>query len=336
MQGSYYDGRTSARHPVTVAVTDERITLSGETVQVDVPIGAVILSLGPANTPAVLVLHDGAICEIEDRTALIAALEAAGVPSGPASRFERRAGLIAVSVALVAALAVFGYRYALPATAEYAVDRLPQETADLISRRVLQTFDGTSRFRRSRLAPSRRAALQASLSGLRFPGEGVGRPLRLVFRRSNSGPNAFALPSGVIVMTDALDRLARDDRELLGVFALEAGHVHYQHGLRRMFQSSSVALLLSWFFGDAGTILFAAPPVLLDAAYSRDFEREADAFAVETLRLNEIDPTLLADILERMEAEHARFGLSADALGYLSTHPSSGERMAALRAASGR
>jgi hypothetical protein len=283
-----------------------------------------------------LVLHDGALCEIEDRHALVSALEGAGMPAGPVSRLERRAGLIAASVAIVAVLAVFGYRYALPATAEYAVNRLPQETANLISRRVLQTFDGTGRFRRTRLAPSRRAALQALLSGLRFPGEGVGRPLQLVFRRSNGGPNAFALPSGVIVLTDALDRLARDDRELLGVFAHEAGHVRHQHGLRRLFQSSSVALVLSWFFGDAGTVLFAAPPVLLDAAYSRDFEREADAFAIETLRLNGIDPALLADILERLEEENARFGIGAEALGYLSSHPPSDERISALRAAGRR
>jgi predicted Zn-dependent protease len=46
----------------------------------------------------------------------------------------------------------------------------------------------------------------------------------------------------------------------------------------------------------------------LNARYSRNLEREAHAYAVNALRAIGIRPTRLADMLDRMEAEHSRAG----------------------------
>ena len=45
------------------------------------------------------------------------------------------------------------------------------------------------------------------------------KPPRLLFRSSPAGPNAFALPSGVIVMTDQMVEFSESDEELVGVIA---------------------------------------------------------------------------------------------------------------------
>ena len=76
----------------------------------------------------------------------------------------------------------------------------------------------------------------------------------------------------------------------------------------------------------------AAPAALLKAKYSRDLEREADAYAARVLRMNGMPPSLLADALELLEKSHGRAG-GGGAISYLSTHPATAERLAWIRQA---
>ena len=96
-----------------------------------------------------------------------------------------------------------------------------------------------------------------------------------------------------------------------------------------MLQNSIVGLVVAWFIGDVSTIAAAAPAALLQANYSRELEREADAYAMQVLRANDIPVRHLADILRRLDAES---GLSdaSGALGYLSSHPATSERLQQL------
>ena len=47
-------------------------------------------------------------------------------------------------------------------------------------------------------------------------------------------------------MTDGLVHLSKDDRELLGVLAHEAGHIARRHGVRHLLQSSAVTAFIAW------------------------------------------------------------------------------------------
>jgi predicted Zn-dependent protease len=69
------------------------------------------------------------------------------------------------------------------------------------------------------------------------------------------------------------------------------------------------------------------PLLLFELEYSRAFEREADAFAIDLLRRADLPPEALADMLERLEEGDAAGPWAA----YLSTHPSSEERVAGIR-----
>jgi Zn-dependent protease with chaperone function len=61
------------------------------------------------------------------------------------------------------------------------------------------------------------------------------------------------------------------------------------------------------------------PVILVQAKHSRDFEREADAYAREWLRAEGLPETAFDDMLCRLAKED-------DDLTYLSTHPPVGER----------
>src|SRR5690606_5779413 len=154
------------------------------------------------------------------------------------------------------------------------------------------------------------------------------------------GANAFALPSGTVVFTDQLVRLAERDEELLGVLAHEIGHIERRHGLRQVLQGSALGLLAMTVTGDLSSVssLIAGIPVILtQLGYSRDFEHEADRFAAELMVSQGIDPALLGSMLMRLEqdvrqcpqpgrCEATEHGWS----NYLSTHPPTAERLRQL------
>lgn len=156
---------------------------------------------------------------------------------------------------------------------------------------------------------------------------------RLEFRASPViGANAFAIPGGLVVMTDEMVELAESDDELAAVLAHEVGHQVQRHSLRILLQDSMSALLIASLTGDLSNVsaLSASiPTVLMQAKYSRDFEREADQYAFAWLEQAGIDSDVLSRLLLRLEAE---MGVDSDADtpgNWLSSHPRSAERVVA-------
>ncbi len=161
-------------------------------------------------------------------------------------------------------------------------------------------------------------------------------PTEASFRLRRSevlGANAFALPSGIVVMTDELIEIADNDEQIAAVLAHELGHVHHRHIMRSLLQNSIAALVIASLLGDVTSITGLAasiPTFLVEQRYSRAFEYEADAFAVEWMRAQGIDEMHLADILRGLHEAHG--GGDDDGVSkYLSTHPAMSERIEALR-----
>ena len=96
-------------------------------------------------------------------------------------------------------------------------------------------------------------------------------------------------------------------------------------------QNSVVAGLIITLTGDASsatTLAAGVPTLLARAGYSREFEYEADAVAMEYLRANELPLHYFADILLRMNAEQSP---DSDVISLLSTHPDSRDRALAFQ-----
>jgi Zn-dependent protease with chaperone function len=157
-------------------------------------------------------------------------------------------------------------------------------------------------------------------------------PFNVVFRRSRMGPNALALPDGTIIITDELVTLLNKDQAVLvGVFAHEWGHVQHRHGMRMLIQASAVGAVASLIVGDFSQVLAAAPVMMGQMAYSRDFEREADEVSIQVLKANRIAPSIMVTLFDQLSAYKKSKGRDAedDGLGIaLSSHPSDAERTA--------
>ena len=123
--------------------------------------------------------------------------------------------------------------------------------------------------------------------------------------------NALALPGGRIYLLDGLLQQARSPDELAGILAHELGHVHHRDGMRRLIQTGGTSFLFGLLFGDvtgAGAVIFVGRS-MLDASYSRDAERSADAFAIDVMHKLGRSPLPSGDLLFRItgaagEKEH--------------------------------
>lgn len=293
------------------------------------PLGACEFSEGPGGAAAFVTLPDGQRFETREGAALLALGSGAGGFRGTwLSRLEGHGGAVVLAVLGTALLLYAGVRFAVPAMAAEVAEAVPPSVAQGMDRAVLRGFD-EGVLAPSRLAPADRDRIEALLAPL-IPGVPTHVRPALAFRDGGEavGANAFALPGGQIVVTDALVQLL-SEAELQAVLAHELSHGAARHSLRRGLQFSGLAVLWSWVTGDLGALLTILPVTLLELAYARDFELEADAQAVERLVVIGRDPEALAQALQRLSPEGGKGASSS----YLSTHPPTAERLDALAAA---
>lgn len=153
-------------------------------------------------------------------------------------------------------------------------------------------------------------------------------PYTLLFRDiTGVGPNAFALPGGTIIVTDALVRTFPDPDVIAGVLGHEIAHVTEQHGLKRVYRSIGTFLLVALIAGDVGPIvedMLLEGALLLSLARSRDQELEADRIGIGLAFDAGYDPVALVHLFEHLS--HA-----SDVPSWLSTHPALDERVPAIR-----
>jgi len=147
----------------------------------------------------------------------------------------------------------------------------------------------------------------------------------LYFKRG-IGINAFALPSGDIVITDELIQFSDGDSDMIfGVLAHEKAHVVYKHSMQMIIKSSLMTALVTYFTGDVSTLATTLSTTLLTAKYSREFEKEADLYAKELMLKNNISPKHLANFFIKIQEKNKN-----QSEGYFSSHPSDKERIKEL------
>lgn len=331
LQAHYFDGKRALRHPVSVLFAGGRVKVIGRDVDADFDATRVRVSPRIGNTPRWLYLPDGGACVAADNALVDHFARESGFARG-LHTLESRPAYAVLAIALVVFLLWVLIDRGVPLAVERIAEQIPLAAETALGE---QTLAGMDRYvlRASRIPPARQAALRAQFDQMvRAAGETA--PRRLEFRASPPiGPNAFALPAGIVVITDELVKLAEDDREILAVLAHELGHVRHRHTMRRLLESSATALIVAGVTGDISSttsLAASAPVLLLQTKYSRDNEREADRYAVEVLRRSGIDPRYFAAILQRVEHESSKGGTLP---GFLASHPSTKEREALAREA---
>ncbi|PJK29549.1 M48 family metallopeptidase [Minwuia thermotolerans] len=333
-RATFSDGRTAAIHDVEVDIAPEGIGIEGDDVSVhwgeaglevvDAPANAKALRLGHAD-------HDGARLLLEGE-ALVAEVREA-LPGLLARRPDsRRYDLKKLGVwgGAVAALAALFFLF-LPAIVSGVAALIPQSVEKRLGDQALaafsQFFDGMENECREREGQQALDWMVVQImDGARIE---RGADVRVV---PVDMVNAVAFPGGRVLIFDGLIQQAESAEEVAGVVAHELGHVEYRHGMERMVRDSAISAVLSVFApGAAGDIGSEFGGALLTQSYGRDAEREADAFAVETLNRIGVTTGGMASFFERMAQKHDA-GQGGSLMQYLASHPAPTERAGTIAA----
>ncbi|TBW59610.1 M48 family metallopeptidase [Marinobacter halodurans] len=340
LTGDFYSGATSRRRPSRLWLDDEgQLILEADDERHLLEWHAIRVSPRVGNTPRYLHLLDDGVFETRDNDGVDALTRRfrTGRLSRWVHRLENHLGLILIAAVVAALMTLGSFLYGLPWTSKVVAGMMPASVVDSLSQTTLNTLDSTV-MQPSTLSADRQAELRSTFAPYleTIPGQDV----HVVFRHSDQvGANAMALPDGTIVFTDAMVHLAEDDQELVAVLSHELGHVAHNHGMQGVVHSSLTAWLLVMMTGDltafADTTV-TGPAVLLNLAYSRDMERDADQYALDLMQQRRVDPGHFIAIMQRLEGgEGSSEDKAADwqttINGLMSSHPLTEERIARFR-----
>ncbi len=296
-------------------------TCPRQSVRFDDPIGS---------APRRATLPDGTLFETTDHKTVESAF--GDTPGSIIHKLERlhprMVGFIAVAIAATWVI----WRYGLDILAAGALAITPPQVVDAIDAGTLQTIDFVIAVPTQSTAEERAIAQGVFDTLLATLDEDVraAHDFRLEFRAMPGlGPNALALPGGTVIMTDEFMRLFPSEDIQAGVLAHEIGHVVEQHGLRQLYRSVGIAVLVALIAGDTVPIveeILLEGNVLLSLTFSRRSENEADEFGVDLAQQAGYDPAGLITFFDWLQDE------MGDTSSWLSTHPSSAERVDRLRA----
>lgn len=306
--GVFYDGKVSRGHPAGLRCSSSKHVslhaLAGDAHDKlpSAHFDELKVASRIGNTPRYIYFPDDSKFETLDNTAVDNWVDEHRDSSwtGLAHRLESQLRYVLLGLCVVILFAWLSFAYGIPAASSAIAQRLPITLTQRLGQDSLALMDDRL-FSESKLPEQRQQQLQ-QLFEQYFSEQIEALSLQLHFRSSDMiGPNAFAMPSGDLVFTDQIVKLAGDDLELLAVMAHEVGHVERRHILRRVIQNTFMVFVVTMIAGDVSGIVIAAPSLLLDMSFSRDFETEADQVALQFLNDNHIDPVHFSNMMARMQ-----------------------------------
>ena len=328
LQGAAFTLHIAAPDVAAADVATPPRTIEGRITDLDI-------SARIGNIPRVITFADRSVFETDANDELDRWLRRATSRSPSLAHALESKWRWAVAGVLVTVLFAFaGVRWVLPWSADRIAEWLPPPVVAAVSSGTLSVMDELF-LDPSELSARRRQQLTRRFSML-APAANDAANYTLHFRQFGVA-NAFALPSGEVVLSDQLVELADDLAELDAIMLHEIGHVVHLHGLKAAVRASFIALAFALVAGDpsgANELVSSLPVVLLQSHYSRAHESEADEYAFRRMLDLGIDPAHFAAIMTRIasadDADGADGGGEShgeSVLDYLSTHPPTPERI---------
>lgn len=329
-QANYFDG-ISARHTLVLV----RVAEHAKTISFDVNGIVVSFNLAEIDVQAklgsakrLIDLPNGGRLEAADISELDAAMPSSSIVFWRGlHHLENHLGWVMVALVATVFAGWMFLQFGVPKLAEYVANATPPSMEAEIGEQTLQGLDSQfGYFSPSQTTAARKASVVAELNQLclslnsatlksaTVKNETVKNATvknstvktcpqyRLEFRDGGViGANAFALPGGIMVVTDQLIELSKNDTEIVAVLAHELGHVKQRHAFRQSLQGVLSGLILAAITGDVSSVASGLPAVLMQMKYSRQHETEADNFALSALQIACLPPRAFADILQRLQ-----------------------------------
>lgn len=330
MQGRYFFPLSARFVDAAAAVKDSALEITGADggLLASIPLAAVKANSRLGAMRRRLEFPDGSSFDTSDNDAV----DGLARRSGWLHRLEQSWRLALISIVCVGIATALFVLYGIPASAGWLARHTSQSVAHYTEEQTLETLDKVA-LNSTKTTLQQQQHYRRLFAAVAAQAPRGAKGYHLLFRDAPAiGPNAFALPNGTVVMTDQIIPLVKRDEEIEGVFAHEISHVDRAHGLQRIYQAALVPAAIAFITGDAsqlGHFASILPGILVQSAYSREFEQQADDDAAVTLRRMGKNPAALADLLERLERTVCRPKQCGP--NWLGSHPATAERAARLR-----
>ena len=323
IQGRYYDGQTSQVYSAEVEIHHEYLTLNwtaaGQTQSLRVKIAESKLEPLLGETNRVINLHKGARFEFSQ-------FSGHGIDKFFGSRnknwlheLEKNISLVVIlSLSMLLFIASL-YKWGIPAAALWLAPRLPDRFTQTVSESSIQFLNNSKLIAPTAIEEEWLTPIHEKLKSV--ADQVIDRPIEFKFHSSRIGPNAFALPNGHIIILDDFLKQATSDDQIIAVALHELGHIHHHHGMQMFIQDTFLTVLVFMMIGTVD--ISQLPLIVMMNAYSRDFERQADDYAVEKLIALNKSPVALAEAFQILRQKHK----NDVELEWLSTHPDIDERI---------
>ena len=318
------------------------------------------------NVERKLTLENGSVFASQDNAAIDAWLNAQKYKGQSKlvailHSLESNMGWVLVAIAMTVVTSISFFRWGVPWVSTQIAYALPHKANEVIAGHSLEFLDDYF-FDESQLKDQQQESIEAHFETSLLPlvGHDSEVSYALQFRQwgegANAIPNAFALPSGDIILTDRFVELSQSQDEIDAVLFHEIGHVVYRHTLETVVQSTLVATVVMMVTGDSNGLAdmgVGLGSLLVSSTYSRDNESEADLYAFNKMLKAGIDPNAfsrimqaITDDMERVAPKDSDEQKSTDkkdfdrikiskrdrvkesgVLDYLSSHPSTEKRI---------
>lgn len=345
IQGTLYDGESSQAHAATIETQAEfglilRVNNKSHFVTWD----SINISERLGNTARFIELGEFGRFETNDNDAVdeITLQHPDHQNNQLLHRLETSPKWVSIAVAVTIIFSLSFIKWGLPWISDSIAYSLPENVTDSIEQQLFKQLDQRL-FNPSELSPTKQKEVQTlyreAISQLNLENKNY----EFLVRKGGDaiGANAFAFPSGKIVMTDQLIELADNNTQIAGVIAHEIGHLELKHSLRQLIRGSILTILVAWISGDVSGALatvIATPVAFLELNYSREFEMEADRYAMQYFQCDYAKLEEMALFFDKLDASHSleypndqNAEDSKSSSDFFSTHPATEKRMAMLR-----
>jgi len=260
--------------------------------------------------------------ELSGLPSLQAALSAATQAGRRAQRHGNLGMTLVALVTLLPVLIVLALLVFRNQIIDAALRRIPvsvdQEVGRMFEREILASRDTLGENDATR-------AMEAIVSRLKTANPAPALAFRVSVQRSEE-VNAFAAPGGLIVVYTGLIEEAGSAEEVAGVLAHEMAHATRRHSMRQLIYGAGILPLMGLVIGqpDAAALVQGLGQ-LSELRFSRAQEEDADLTGFDTLVAAGISTEGMARFFDRLAS------LEGAPPSFLSTHPSSAGRAAAIR-----
>ncbi len=320
ISAQYFDGKTSDKREVIVEfLEDDIVQIDTNGVHFKTTLDKIKFSSRVGNTPRMLTFFDGSICYSDENDKVDALLKSKKSNSSFVHLLESKMKYALISIVFILLTVLFFLTIGSDMAAKNIAKIIPQSIENKISTSTLKTLDEYL------LEPSELSQNEKDKYRKMFSQIVENEEKYTLHFRSGIGINAFALPSGDIIITDEIIEFSDGNDEMIyGILVHEKGHVVNKHGMQGIVKASIVSAVITYFTGDVSSIVATLSASMLNADYSRKFEKEADIYAKKRMLKEGKDPKHLAEFFTKMSEE----SLDANKThSYFDSHPSNRQRI---------